>query len=146
MAIDRGREQDDTVAAAPLPEPPEVDWIPVKRWDSRAGELAADITAINGIIALMEGTADIHVCQVFIAFLQAAKLTAQQDLAMAVLGAHDVEIPDPGAMQTPQERLSAQLKHVADEVRQRRDLVPDKQPFTERKGARRGTQPPPAES
>jgi hypothetical protein len=123
-------------------EEPEVEWTPVVRWPEQARSAITDIEKIRHIIELMAGTADDQACQVFTDFLHAALLGRQRELALAILGKHGIELPEPGTMQTPQQRMSAGLAHIADEIRSRRpDLVPEHQPFTDRAGARR--HPPP---
>jgi hypothetical protein len=114
-------------------EEPEVEWIPVVKWPAEARELVTDIEKIRHVMDQMAGTADDLACQVLVNFLQAALLARQRELALTVLGKHGVELPEPGSVPTPQERMSAMLAHIGDEVRQRRpDLVPDKQPPTDR--------------
>jgi len=120
---------------------PEFDWIPVASWPARAHGLLADIKAITDVLDTMSGSGDDTACQVFTDLLRTAQLAERRELALLVLAEHDVEMPEPGTVQTPQERMSAMMRHVADEVRQRRaDIVPDKQPFTDR-GRRRPGDP-----
>lgn len=123
-------------AEAPQEEP-ELDWQRVSSWPARAFDLMRDIEGINEALELMKGAGDDMACQVFTDLLRTAQLAERRELAMIVLDAHGVVLPEPGTVQTPQERMSAMMKHVADEVRQRRaDIVPEKQPFTDR-GRRR---------
>ena len=113
---------------------PEVEWIPVVRWPEEARSLVADIEKVKHVLAQMDGTADDLACQVFVNFLRAVLLGRQQELALTMLTRHGIELPEPGTLQTPQQRMSAGLAHIADEVRKNRpDLVPSEQPFTERK-------------
>ena len=112
---------------------PEIEWTPVSRWPARALGLMKDIEAISRAIDLMSGSGDDTACQVFTDLLRTAQLGERRELAMLVLAEHGVDLPEPGAVQTPQQRMSSTLKHVADEVRSRRaDIVPEKQPFTDR--------------
>ena len=124
---------------AAQPEADEIEWIPVVRWPEEARSLVADIEKVKYVLAQMDGTADDLACQVFVNFLRAVLLGRQQELALTMLTRHGIELPEPGTMQTPQERMSAGLAHIADEVRKSRpDLVPEHQPFT----ARSKGQPP----
>ena len=119
--------------APELPEETEVEWIPVVRWPEEARSLTADIEKIKHVLAQMDGTADDLACQVFVNFLRAVLLGRQQELALTILTRHGIELPEPGTMQTPQQRMSAGLAHIADEVRKNRpDLVPENQPYTDR--------------
>lgn len=106
-------------------EDPEIDWQPVVGWPSRARVLMKDIEDVKQVLVLLEGTADSQVCQVFTDFLRTVLTAEQEELSLLILTAHDVEVPEPGTMTTPQERMSAQLRHVADEVRKRRDIRPE---------------------
>jgi hypothetical protein len=121
---------------APVPdeEEPEaeIEWHPVARWPQAARVIMTDIDQIRAVIEQMQGSADDSACQVFTDFLDHVLLARRRELAITILGEHGIEIPEPGALQTPQERMSAGLKHMADEVRKRRDIVPEKQPPTER--------------
>lgn len=127
-------------------EEPEIDWRHVVSWPSLAHELMKDIEGIRGALALMEGTADDQACQVFADFLRTALTAQQQRLALLILELHGVDLPEPGTMPTPQERMSAQLRHVADEVRKRRaDIIPPEQPYTERRRGRHPGMPHPPE-
>jgi hypothetical protein len=115
-------------------EEPEIEWIPVTKWPEAARALITDIEKILHVTELMTGAADDQACQVFADFLSTVLLHRRRELAMVMLERHGVALPEPGTMQTPQERMSAGLQHIADEVRRRRpDLVPEHQPFTERK-------------
>jgi hypothetical protein len=114
-------------------EEPEVEWIPVVRWPEGARAAVTDIEKILHVLDLMTGAADDMACQVFTDFLQTVLLHRRQELAMIMLDRHGVALPEPGSVQTPQQRMSAGLAHIADEVRKRRpDLVPEHQPPTER--------------
>jgi hypothetical protein len=121
-------------------EEPEVEWIPVVKWPEQARAIITDIEKILHIAELMTGAADDMSCQVFTDFLNTVLLHRRRELALVMLERHGVELPEPGTMPTPQERMSAGLKHIADEVRKNRpDLVPEHQPFTERKGRPAGS-------
>jgi hypothetical protein len=123
-------------------EEPEIEWRMVATWPSRAAVLMKDIEAIGHVITLMDGTADQQTPQVFIEFLRAVRLAEQQELALIVLDIHEVTLPDPETMVTPQQQMSNQLKNLADTVRQRRaDIVPEKQPYTEKRRGRPGMAP-----
>jgi hypothetical protein len=131
-----------TEPEAAAEEEPEIEWQPVSKWPPRAAVLIKDIEAIGHVISLMEGTADQQTPQVFIEFLRAGRLAEQQELALLVLDAHEVRLPDPETMVTPQQQMSNQLKNLADTVRQRRaDIVPEKQPYTEKRRGRPGMAP-----
>lgn len=115
-------------------EEPEIEWRTVASWPVKGRNIMEDIEAIQRVLALMQGAADDAACQVFTDFLTLALLHRRQELALMILDHHGIEAPEPGAMQTPQERMSAGLKHIADEVRKARpDLVPEQQPFTDRR-------------
>lgn len=119
------------------PEEPEIEWRTVASWPVKARNIMEDIEAIQRTIALMSGSADDAACQVFTDFLTLALLARRRELSMMILDHHGIEPPEPGAMQTPQERMSAGLKHIADEVRKNRpDIVPEQQPFTDRRSRR----------
>jgi hypothetical protein len=122
-------------SAEPDPgEEPEVEWHPVASWPVRSRQIVDDIEAILRVVALMTGAADDAACQVFIDFLNVALLHRRRELSLMVLAYHHVDAPEQGDIQTPQQRMSAGLAHIADEVRKRRpDLVPERQPFTERR-------------
>ena len=111
---------------------PEIEWHPVARWPQAARTLMTDIGQIGDVIELMQGSADDSACKVFVDFLEHVLLARRRELAITMLGEHEIGIPEPGEIQTPQERMSAGLKHMAEEVRKRRDIVPDKQPPVER--------------
>jgi hypothetical protein len=119
---------------------PEFDWYEVAGWGARAQDLITDIEAIGHVLELMTGSGDDTACQVFVDLLRTAQLAERRELAMLVLARHGVDLPEPGTTQTPQERMSAMMSHVADEVRKRRDIVPEHQPFTDR-GRRRPGEP-----
>lgn len=120
--------------AAPEPDEPEpeIEWHPVARWPQAARVIMTDIGQIREVIELMQGSADDSACQIFTDFMEHVLLARRRELAITILGEHDVEIPEPGTLQTPQERMSAGLAHMAEEVRKRRDIVPEKQPPVER--------------
>jgi hypothetical protein len=127
---------EDTVLEE-TPEEPEVEWRTVATWPVRARNIMEDIEGIQRILALMVGSADDTACQVFTDFLNLALLARRRELAMLILDYHQIEAPEPGTMQTPQERMSAGLKHIADEVRKNRpDIIPPEQPFTDRRSRR----------
>lgn len=112
---------------------PEFDWTPVGNWPSRAYDLMRDIEAITRAIEAMSGAGDDVACQVFTDLLRTAQLAERRELAMLILSVHGVQLPEPGTVKTPQERMSAMMQHVADEVRRKRaDIIPEKQPFTDR--------------
>lgn len=112
---------------------PEFDWHEVTGWPARARDLMEDIGEINRVLELMTGSGDDLACQVFTDLLRTAQLAERRELAMIVLDLHKVGLPEPGTVQTPQERMSAMMRHVADEVRKNRpDIVPERQPFTDR--------------
>jgi hypothetical protein len=116
------------------PEEPEVEWQPVVKWPAEAREIVTDIEKIRHVIDQMAGTADDLACQVLVNFLSDVLIARQRELALIILGRHGIELPEPGSMQTPQQRMSAGLAHIAEEVRKNRpDLVPQEQPFTERR-------------
>ena len=123
---------EEPVPAEPEDEP-EIEWHPVARWPQGAKVIMTDIGQIRDALDLMAGSADDSACQVFTDFLERALLARRQELAMLMLAEHGIEVPEPGELQTPQQRMSAGLQHIADEVRKRRpDIHPDKQPPTER--------------
>lgn len=111
---------------------PEFDWHQVSGWPSRAFDLMRDIEAIGKTIELMTGSGDDTACQVFTDLLRTVQLAERRELSMIILDLHHVSLPDPGTVQTPQQRMSAMMSHVAEEVRKRRDIVPPSQPFTDR--------------
>lgn len=118
---------------APGEEPEaEIEWRPVARWPQAAKAIMTDIGQIRDVIDLMTGSGDDSACVTFVDFLERVMLARRQELAMTILREHEIELPEPGTLQTPQERMSAGLKHMADEVRKRRDIVPDHQPATDR--------------
>jgi hypothetical protein len=115
-------------------EEPEVEWVPVATWPADARSIITDIEKILHVTELMAGAADDLACQVFTDFLSTALLHRRRELAMIMLARHGIGLPEPGTLQTPQQRMSAGLQHIADEVRKARpDLVPGEQPFTERR-------------
>jgi hypothetical protein len=120
-----------------LPEPddePEVEWVPVATWPADARAIITDIEKILHVAELMTGAADDLACQVFTDFLSTVLLHRRRELAMIMLARHGVELPEPGTLQTPQQRMSAGLAHIAEEVRKHRpDIIPSEQPFTDRK-------------
>lgn len=121
---------------------PEFDWHEVASWPARALDLMRDIEAITRAIEAMSGSGDDMACQVFTDLLRTAQLAERRELSMLILDLHGVGLPEPGTVQTPQERMSAMMRHVADEVRQRRaDIVPERQPFTDRGRHRPGDTP-----
>ena len=120
--------------AAPEEEP-EIEWTPVMRWPSQSAGLRSDIASIIEVLALMEGSADDAACSVFCDFLREALLGRRRELAVLILEHHEIAVPEPGSVPTPQERMSEQLRLARDAVRERRqDIVPDAQPFTDRYG------------
>jgi hypothetical protein len=115
------------------PEEPEIEWVPVATWPADARAIVTDIEKIMHVAEIMAGAADDPACQVFTDFLGTVLLHRRRELAMIILDKHGVALPEPGSVQTPQQRMSAGLAHIADEVRKRRpDLVPEHQPPTER--------------
>jgi hypothetical protein len=118
-----------------VPEEPEIEWRRVTDWPSQSVMLRKDIAAIIEVLALMEGAADDASCHVFTDFLRAVLLERRRELAVMILEFHEIAIPEPGSVQTPQEQMSDQLRKARDAVRHRReDIVPPEQPFTDRYG------------
>jgi hypothetical protein len=123
----------ETQAEPGAPGEPEIEWRTVASWPVKARNIMEDIEAILRVTDLMTGAADDAACQVFTDFLAAALLARRRELALMILDYHAIEPPDQGDVQTPQQRMSEGLKHIADEVRKNRpDIVPDQQPFTGR--------------
>jgi hypothetical protein len=126
-------EETQPPAGPEEPDEPEIDWKPVATWPARAQTIMMDIEAIQQAVELMAGSADDSACQVLTDFLASVLLARRRELAVTVLTDHGIEVPEPGTLQTPQQRMSSGLQHLADEVRARRpDIHPDKQPPTER--------------
>jgi hypothetical protein len=125
--------EDPQAAAEPAePEEPEIEWHPVASWPARAQTIMMDIEAIEQAVQLMAGSADDSACQVFTDFMASVLLARRRELAVTVLTHHGIEVPEPGSLQTPQQRMSSGLAHMAEEVRKRRDIMPDRQPPTDR--------------
>jgi hypothetical protein len=124
---------------------PEFDWHPYVDWPARAYDLIADIEGLARVIELMKGAADDQACQVFVDLLRTVHLAERRELALIILELHGVALPEPGSVKTPQERMSAMMQHVADEVRRKRaDIIPERQPFTDRGRHRPGEHEPPS--
>lgn len=118
-----------------LYEDPEIEWRRVAEWPAESLMLRKDIAQIIEVLDLLDGAADDAACHVAVDFLREALLTRRRELASLILIIHGIDIPEPGDVKTPQERMSEQLRRARDMVAQRRaDIRPPDQPFTDRYG------------
>jgi hypothetical protein len=136
-------DEPDVVATPVEPEAPEVTWVPVSRWPSEMIALRNDILDADQVIEWLDGAADDFACQSAVDFVREMRAAGKSELAMRLLELHGVALPDKAGFQTPQEKISEQLRKNADLVRERRpDITPKDVGMREPPSSRARREPP----